>query len=90
MHKQSIYGIVTLMLFLAACDYGRFKDQEALRAYKVEMPAMVAGTIPVKDSIQLLRTTKPQDLHNPVPFSRESAAQGRERYEYFCIMCHGT
>jgi len=79
------------MLFvLTACDYGRFKDQEALRAYKVEMPAMPNGSIPVRDSIQILRTTKPQDLHNPILFTRESAETGRERYGYFCVMCHGT
>jgi mono/diheme cytochrome c family protein len=78
------------MLFvMTACDYGRFKDQEALRAYKVEMPAMPQGSIPVRDSIQVLRTTKPADLHNPVPANTESVAQGRQRYEYFCIHCHG-
>ncbi len=90
MHKHAIYFTAVLMLLvLTACDYGRFKDQEALRAYKVEMPAMPRGSIPVKDSIQVLRTTKPQDLHNPIPFSRESAEMGRERYGYFCVMCHG-
>jgi hypothetical protein len=90
MHKHTIYCIAVLALFvLTACDYGRFKDQEALRAYKVEMPAMPRGSIPVKDSIQILRTTKPQNLRNPISFTRESAEMGRERYGYFCVMCHG-
>ena len=90
MYKTSLSFVVILMLFvLTACDYGRFKDQEALRAYKIEMPQMPEGAIPVRDSIQILRTTKPQDLHNPISFSRESAAMGRERYGYFCVMCHG-
>ena len=78
------------MLFvMTACDYGRFKDQEALRAYKVEIPQMPQGSIPVRDSIQILRESKPGDLHNPIVVSLESVAKGKERYGYFCVMCHG-
>jgi hypothetical protein len=88
MFEKTIFLLI-IMLLLTGCDYGRFKDQEALRAYKVEMPQMVEGTIPIKDSIQILRMTKPNDLHNPLPLTRESVDMGRERYGYFCIMCHG-
>jgi len=89
MNKKAVFLVLAIVL-ITGCDYGRFKDQEALRAYKVEMPQMVEGTIPVKDSIQVLRMTKPDDLRNPLPITRETVAMGRERYEYFCVMCHGA
>lgn len=90
MSKKWIIFAALNCLVLCSCDYGRFKDQQALRAYKAEMPQMVEGTIPVRDSIQVLRMTKPDDLRNPLPITRETVAMGRERYEYFCIMCHGA
>jgi hypothetical protein len=89
MQTKAIFLAVIIFL-LTGCDYGRFKDQEALRAYKVEMPQMSEGAIPVRDSIQVLRMTKPDDLHNPLPVTRGSVDMGRERYGYFCIMCHGA
>jgi mono/diheme cytochrome c family protein len=88
MNKKAVFLVLVIVL-ITGCDYGRFKDQQALRAYKAEMPQMVEGTIPVRDSIQVLRMTKPDDLHNPLPLTRGSVDMGRERYGYYCIMCHG-
>jgi mono/diheme cytochrome c family protein len=82
-----------LMLFvltaLAACDYGRMREDEAVQTFKTRMPIMPARTIPGAGGIELLRQSDPNRLSNPVPNTPESIAEGKRRYFYYCVQCHG-
>jgi mono/diheme cytochrome c family protein len=77
-------------LFLApGCDYGRMKEQESIRTYETSLPQMPRGSIPVGGGIETVRTSKPDDLRNPLPSSPASVERGKQAYGHFCIMCHG-
>ena len=77
------------LCFLSGCDYGRMKDDEALRTFKTAMPEMPKRTIPTTGGIEVLRQSTPDDLRNPLPDSVEVADLGKERYGFYCIQCHG-
>jgi cytochrome c5 len=91
------FGFKSLVLWASAislvcawgCDYGRMKDQESLRPYKIPLPEMPAGTLPAEGGLQLLRSTRAEDLKLPAPQTPETIEQGETYYEYFCMMCHG-
>ena len=65
------------------------KDDEAINTYQIAMPVMDARTVPVTDGLQLLQTTDPDTLVNPIAMSRESIDRGKEAYGYYCAQCHG-
>jgi cytochrome c1 len=88
MHKKAIF-LSAIILLLTGCDYARMSDQESLRPYEIALPEMPAKSIPVGGGINVLRATKPENLHNPVPMNRASIKEGEVRYGYYCIMCHG-
>jgi mono/diheme cytochrome c family protein len=74
---------------LTACDYGRMREDEAVQTFKTRMPIMPARTIPGAGGIELLRQADPNRLTNPVPNTPESVAEGKQRYVYYCVQCHG-
>jgi mono/diheme cytochrome c family protein len=82
-------GVSLAMSLFYGCDYGRMKEQEALRTYKAEIPEMPAKTIPVTGGLNALREANPEKLKSPVPFNQESVRRGKEEYGYYCVMCHG-
>ena len=93
---KSLFRIVPVYFFLAwiplvyvGCDYARMKDQESIRTYETEPPEMPAGTIPISGGSEVLKNSKPEDLHNPLSGKQEVLERGRLAYGYFCIMCHG-
>jgi hypothetical protein len=90
MYRRFILFTAISSLLLCGCDYARMSDQESLRPYEIAFPEMPAGSIPVNGGINILRETKPEDLHNPVPRTEASVNEGEIRYGYYCIMCHGA
>ncbi len=78
-----------LLLSISGCDYARMKDQESIRTYEAEPPEMPKGTIPISGGSEVLKASKPEDLHNPLSNTREVLDKGKLAYGYFCIMCHG-
>ena len=82
-------GVSLAISLFWGCDYGRMKEQEALRTYKTEIPEMPGRTIPVTGGLQVLREANPEKLRSPVPFTQESVRRGKEDYGYYCVMCHG-
>jgi mono/diheme cytochrome c family protein len=84
-----IVALVFTLSTLWSCDYGRMNDQESVRSYEKEIPEMDQGTIPMNGGIQILKTADPKELKNPLSFSPESVAQGKQAYSYFCVQCHG-
>jgi len=88
-------ALILFLLFcclaaFAGCDYQRMRDQESVRTYKKEMPAMDERTVPVHDGFQELKTADPNKLMNPVPSTQESIERGRLAYGYYCAQCHGV
>jgi len=81
--------LILLSASIWGCDYARMYDQESVRTYKKEMPPMDERTIPVQSGFQVLLTTDPKTLHNPVPPAERSLEDGRRAYGYFCMQCHG-
>jgi len=90
LRKPFLFLICFLLLqYFPGCDYARMKDQESIRTYEAEPPEMPTGTIPVSGGFAVLKASKPEDLKNSLPNTREVLEQGRLAYGYFCIMCHG-
>jgi mono/diheme cytochrome c family protein len=91
MVRAIAWGAIMLLLLplLCSCDYGRMKEDEAVHTYRAMMPEMPAKAIPTKGGIQVLREADPDDLINPVAFSRETVSRGKEAFGYYCIQCHG-
>ncbi len=81
--------LLVSIIFATGCDYGRMKDDEALQTYERVLPRMPEKTIPVTGGIEVLRTAKPSELHNPLPRTQASMDRGRERFEFYCAQCHG-
>jgi mono/diheme cytochrome c family protein len=75
---------------LCSCNYGRMSDQESLRPYEQSMPDMPEGTVPVTGSLEAVKEMPLYDFKNPIPFNHASFERGRQKYAYFCIMCHGA
>jgi mono/diheme cytochrome c family protein len=84
-----IVVVSSAMSLFCGCDYGRMKEQEALRTYKTEMPEMPPKTIPITGGLHVLREANPEKLRSPVHFNQESVRRGSEVYGYYCVMCHG-
>jgi mono/diheme cytochrome c family protein len=83
------FVLFLLLCVLFGCDYARMKDQESIRTYEAEPPEMPAGTIPISGGSEVLRNSKPEDLHNPLASKQDVLERGKLAYGYFCIMCHG-
>jgi mono/diheme cytochrome c family protein len=48
------------------------------------------GTLPVEGGqLPMTRIEADQQLHNPVPATAESVAQGRQLFMMYCAVCHG-
>jgi len=84
-----ISGFVFLFAVVSGCNYARMNDQESVRSYEKEIPEMDQETIPMNGGIQILKNADPKELKNPLSFTPESVAQGKQAYSYFCAQCHG-
>ena len=82
-------AILLATLAVAACDYGRMREDEAVQTFKARLPVMSAVAIPSTGGIEVLRHADPNGLKNPVPNTPESVAEGKQRYFYYCVQCHG-
>jgi mono/diheme cytochrome c family protein len=73
----------------SGCDYARMTDDEAIDTHEVTMPGMPDHTIPVSGGIEILRSSNPLLLVNPLALNADSLARGEEAYRFYCIQCHG-
>ncbi|HME43144.1 MAG TPA: c-type cytochrome [Syntrophorhabdales bacterium] len=88
--RVMLQGFALLMFaLLCGCDYGRMYDQDVIKTYGQKMPEIDARTIPVQDGFQTLVAADPNQLKNPLQYSKASAEQGALAYSYFCVQCHG-
>jgi len=87
-------SIVPLLFCLAivvnGCDYGRMYDQESVRTYERKASAPDERTVPLSDGANILRSSDPLRLANPMPRNPETVERGRLAYGYFCSYCHGS
>jgi mono/diheme cytochrome c family protein len=74
---------------LAACDYARMTEDEALGTYQAELPSTPPGTVPVGGGLEALRRGRPELLENPSSNTPETIARGRQVYGFYCVFCHG-
>ena len=65
------------------------REDEAVQTFKARMPLMSSTAIPAHGGIEVLRDADPDRLTNPVPSTPESVAEGKQRYVYYCVQCHG-
>jgi mono/diheme cytochrome c family protein len=65
------------------------RDDEAVQAYNQEFPQMPKKTIPVDGGIWIERDANPMELVNPIPDNSTMVARGEERYQLYCVQCHG-
>jgi len=87
-----IFSCICLLLscqLLSGCDYARMTDDEAIDTHEKVMPDMPDHTIPVAGGIEILRSSDPRRLVNPLPADAGSRARGEEAYGFYCIHCHG-
>ncbi len=93
-HFNILLNLATVGLFFAllfpGCDYARMKDQESVRTYEAQPPEMPKGAIPVNGGLTVLKSSRPEDLRNPLPSTPDVLEKGRIGYGYFCVMCHGS
>lgn len=83
-------GLLLLLPTFWGCDYARMNEQESVRTYEKEFPEMDQETIPMNGGGQILKSADPKELKNPLSFTPESVAQGKQAYNYFCVQCHGA
>jgi mono/diheme cytochrome c family protein len=76
-------------LTLSGCYYAEMRDDEAVQAYNQEFPQMPKKTIPVDGGVWVEREANPMELVNPVPDNSRMVAFGSERYQFYCVQCHG-
>ncbi len=76
-------------LTLFGCYYAEMRDDEAVQAYNQEFPQMPKKTIPVDGGIWVERDANPMELVNPIPDNSKMVARGEERYQLYCVQCHG-
>jgi hypothetical protein len=74
---------------MGGCDYARMRNQEDVRTYEKEMPAMDSRAIPGQGGYNVLVNADPAELKNPLPLNPETVHRGWLAYAYFCIHCHG-
>lgn len=82
-------GLLAAALTLWGCGYGRMNDDEAFQTFERSLPQMPKKAIPISGGVEVLRQSIPSDLVNPVSMSDESVGLGRERYQFYCVQCHG-
>ena len=90
---RRLMGFVMAMVVVApllwGCDYARMRDDEAIQTYEARLPQMPKKAIPISGSIEGLRQSAPEELHNPFPMTQDSVERGKERYRFYCAQCHG-
>ncbi|MBI4762987.1 MAG: hypothetical protein HY787_00070 [Deltaproteobacteria bacterium] len=88
-----VAGFLAVLFFLTSIlysnYYGRMRDDEALNAFQISLPAMPGGTIPLGGGIESLRKSDPEKLINPLPMTTAVIERGRRNYGYYCVHCHG-
>lgn len=73
--------------------FANMRQHVAIRPYKMPLQP-VAGTVPVT-GIEVVPPAFPNNrgvldrLENPVQQTAESIERGRDRYEIYCLVCHG-
>ncbi len=80
---------VLIFPLIGGCDYARMRNQEDVRTYEKEMPAMDSRAIPGHGGYNVLINADPADLKNPLPLNPETVHRGWLTYAYFCMQCHG-
>jgi len=83
----ALLAVTSLTLF--GCYYAEMRDDEAVQAYNQEFPQMPKKTIPVDGGIWVEREANPMELVNPIPDDSKMVARGGERYQLYCVHCHG-
>jgi len=76
-------------LTLFGCYYAEMRDDEAVQAYNQEFPQMPKKTVPVDGGIWVEREANPMELVNPIPDTSKMVVWGGERYQLYCVHCHG-
>lgn len=74
---------------ISGCDYGRMRDDEAIRIYEVQMPDMPGGAVPITGGLNALNSIEPENMSNPLPDNESIVERGAESYGYYCSHCHG-
>ncbi len=85
----TLAGSIFMLVSFGGCDYFRMRNQENVRTYEKEMPAMDPRAVPVQGGYNVLASADPATLKNPAPANLSTVQQGRLAYAYFCIQCHG-
>lgn len=65
-------------------------DQPSHKAQEEPYPAIPEGSVTINADPAIKDRGAAAKLKNPVPMSDESVKRGRERYETFCLTCHGA
>ena len=84
-----IGALALASLALSGCYYSEMRDDEAVQAYNQEFPVMPKKTIPVDGGIWIEREANPLELVNPIEPNPKMIAWGYERYNFYCVQCHG-
>src|SRR5512135_1046277 len=84
-----LLGLSLALPVVEGCDYARMNNQENVRTYEKEMPAMDSRAIPTQGGYNVLVNTDPAGLKNPLPMNNQTVHRGWLAYAYFCIQCHG-
>jgi hypothetical protein len=84
-----LVGSFFVLSVLYSNYYGHMRNDEALNTFQLRLPAMPRGTIPVGGGIEVIRSSDPRGLINPLPLSRKVLDQGRGSYLTYCLQCHG-
>lgn len=80
---------LTLLFVVVGCDYARMTDDEAIDDYHMAVPVMPEGTVPTEGGYLFLKNSDPAQRSNPLAYSDKTVAEGKKRYKYYCIQCHG-
>ncbi|MBI5885692.1 MAG: c-type cytochrome [Deltaproteobacteria bacterium] len=65
-------------------------DQPSHKAQEEPYPAIPDGSVPTNADPVIKDRGAAARLKNPVPTSDASIMRGKERYETFCLICHGA
>jgi len=93
--KKFIVGAILVVIVVTAASLvlfigPRMYDQEHLRSFQAEMPALPPGVVPITDPVPQVPTeAEAESLHNPLAATEENIARGKVYYEYYCVSCHG-
>jgi mono/diheme cytochrome c family protein len=82
---------IPFALLTGGCGlFPRMTDQEAIKPYEQDMPALSANLVPVSGGDVIPTPEKARALANPVKASAEATDTGRVYYGYYCRHCHGA